>query len=245
MLEKPAMKRLSQFCISALRKMIPAGIRRLIRGSRSRSAIWTEAKAITYKWYYQRYHKSRWEEEYQANRWEYMKDLKELGRYSIIAGYIRYLKPAGSILDLGCGEGILLEHLRPESYSGYVGVDMSQEAIQKAQDRHDGKTTFISANITTFVPDRKYDAIVFNEVLYYLDDPLLVMKRYENFLKPNGVFIVGMYATDETMENWRALEIQYDFLDETRSYNKKSGHSWSCRVWTPMVTGHQDSKVLN
>src|SRR5690348_2798439 len=48
----------------------------------------------------------QWEAEYQNGRWEYMKNLEELARYSIIVGYVDYLKKGGAILDVGCGEGI-------------------------------------------------------------------------------------------------------------------------------------------
>ena len=225
------MGKLYELCINVYRKIMPAGVRHLIGMVRSSPKIWTEAEAIGVKWYYQHYSIPRWQKEYASGRWEYMWGLDELVRYSNIMAYVRYLKPRGSILDLGSGEGILQERLGAESYSRYIGVDISQSAIKKAQVRQDGKTTFICADLVTFVPDCSFDVIVFNEILYYLDDPLSIMKYYARFLEPNGIFIVSMYITEDTIHNWRTLKSAYDFFDEIRSTNKKSGYSWSCAVW--------------
>src|SRR5262245_51695956 len=55
--------------------------------------------------------KERWDEEYASGRWDVMRRSDELARYSVLAGYLRRLHPRGRVLDVGCGEGILLEHL--------------------------------------------------------------------------------------------------------------------------------------
>src|SRR5438876_6993820 len=73
-----------------------------------------------------------WDSQYEKGHWEYMKCLEEVGRYSLIAGYIHYLKPGGSILDVGCGEGILQQRLNLDGISKYVGIDISKVAIDAA-----------------------------------------------------------------------------------------------------------------
>jgi 2-polyprenyl-3-methyl-5-hydroxy-6-metoxy-1,4-benzoquinol methylase len=37
-----------------------------------------------------------------------------------------------SILDLGCGEGILHERMEKGSYSEFIGIDFSSESIKQA-----------------------------------------------------------------------------------------------------------------
>src|SRR6185436_5611269 len=86
--------------------------------------------------------KERWEEEYRQGKWELMRGLDEVARYSAIAGYLHRLHPGGAVLDVGSGEGLLCDHLRPLGYSRFHGVDLSEAAIAQAAPRTDAKTTF-------------------------------------------------------------------------------------------------------
>lgn len=65
-----------------------------------------------------------WNAEYEAGRWTYLGQLPELARFSVLIGY--HFKPGGSILDIGCGEGVLYERMQAHGYSRYVGVDLSR-----------------------------------------------------------------------------------------------------------------------
>jgi len=71
----------------------------------------------------------RWDEEYANGRWDYLENLSELARFCIVVGYCAFLKPKSSILEVGCGSGILMRRLRVVGYSSYFGVDLSREAI--------------------------------------------------------------------------------------------------------------------
>src|SRR6266487_5146131 len=55
--------------------------------------------------------KEIWNLQYFDKRWDCLSNDGEVSRYSVIMGYIQYFKPTGSILDIGCGEGILQERL--------------------------------------------------------------------------------------------------------------------------------------
>jgi len=175
--------------------------------------------------------KSHWEMQYKSGRWSYLHQLQELGHYSVIAGYIKYLKHGASVLDLGCGDGILAERLDTNSYSEYVGVDLSEVAISHAQARAYARASFESDDIERYVPRRSFDVIVFNESLYYLGDPLGALARYRQYLKPRGMFIVSMYLPPRA-PLWRRIGRQYPALDETRVRNRE-GTEWVCRVLAP------------
>ena len=179
-----------------------------------------------------------WEQQYSIGKWDYMNELKELPRYSIIAGYFQFFKYGGAILDLGCGPGILQDKIGKHAYCRYVGIDISSEAIRQASEKEDDKTTFICADITTYTPEESFDMIVFNEILYYLDTPLDVVKRYEHFVKSNGLFIVSMFVsqTQKPVRIWEQLQHTYSFADETVSINKNWGQSWDCKVLSPFAS---------
>lgn len=185
--------------------------------------------------------RERLDAEYARGSWDYLRSLGELGRFSVLAGYCHYLKPGGRILEIGCGEGILQERLDPARYSRYVGVDVSAEAIGRAQAREpgsDGRTAFVCADAAAWEPGETFDLIAFNECLEYFDDPLGLVRRYEPALAPDGAFLVSMFAgldTTRTRRIWRWLEEAYPVEDVTRVTNR-AGLTWVLKVLRPCAS---------
>lgn len=173
--------------------------------------------------------------EYAAGGWEYLRGSEELSRFSVVVGYCHHFKPGGSVLEVGCGEGILQERLDSSKYSKYLGVDLSSEAIKRASERQDEKISFVAADATIFVPAGKFDVIIFNECLEYFQDPLAVVRRYDAFLNKSGVHIASIFEGVETMQSrriWRALERAYIVKSQTRVSNER-GYSWLIKVLSP------------
>lgn len=170
-----------------------------------------------------------WDRQYAAGRWDFLQDVRELAHHSIIAGYFRRYGFNGSVLDVCCGEGILQGILGNESYLSYVGVDISREAINKAMARANSKTTFFFGDVATFNPSQRFEVIVFNECLYYFEDPIDLLRRYENFLSEGGVFVVSMYVQRQPRRIWRMIDSLYQVEDETRVTNG-AGASWSVKA---------------
>lgn len=174
------------------------------------------------------YDRERWEREYQYGRWDYLRALDELGHYSVVAGYCKYLRRGGALLDLGCGEGLLLEALDGQSYSRYLGVDISSTAIARAPQGSDDRVGFEIADIGQFVPRETFDIIVFNETLYYLSDPIACLQRYAASLRKDGLFIISMYLHGKD-PLWRKIAQHFTIVDTTTVINKK-GAEWHCKV---------------
>lgn len=172
-----------------------------------------------------------WERAYAAGRWDYLRGLAELGHYSVVAGYCQTLTPAGRVLELGCGEGLLLRVLRGDAYREYLGIDIAAVAIARAQARADTHTAFAVDDIATFTPPHPFDAIVFIESLYYLPDATATLTRLTRYLAPGGVFIVSMYLHPRHAL-WRRLGRAFNVLDTTQVRNAK-GIVWTCRVLAP------------
>ena len=159
---------------------------------------------------------SVWDSEYAEGTWQYLSRLEELARFSVIAGHIQFLKPGGSILDVGCGEGLLQQRLSPASYSRYVGLDFSQAALARVKNS-DSRSCFVHADAENYVPEEDFDAIVFSEVLYILHDPLGAVGRYETWLRPGGIFIVSLYEkSTRAVAVLRRLKERYDVVDDVQ-----------------------------
>ena len=103
-------------------------------------------------------HQDVWETQYAAGKWEYLRHPAELGRYALLEGYIKKLGLT-RILDIGCGEGILLEYLWPYAYDLYVGVDVSATALQRAAVKSSKATRFMQQGCCKVSLDSKEYAI--------------------------------------------------------------------------------------
>jgi SAM-dependent methyltransferase len=175
--------------------------------------------------------KEVWEAQYGSGHWELMRGLDELARYSVIAGYLHHLAPGGSVLDVGCGEGLLADHLHPFGPSRYLGVDLSEAAIGQAAARTDAETSFVAADAESYVPPGRWNAVVFNECVYYFRDPLGTVRRYEDFLEEGGVFVVSTFRSRRADVIVRRLLEEYRCLEETAITNRKG--TWVVRVLAP------------
>lgn len=133
-----------------------------------------------------------WDAEYSSGKWQFLQELDQASHYQLIALYRARMKPQGSVLDVGCGEGILHDALNLPPRVRYVGIDPSATAIAMAEAEAGGNATFHVATAETFATAEKFDVIVFNEVLYYCADPGAVVRKYADFLKEDGIFIVSM-----------------------------------------------------
>lgn len=184
-----------------------------------------------------------WEYQYRVGRWNYMKQFDQLARYSVIVGYLQHYKPGSDVLDVGCGEGILLGRLGRSGYSKYMGLDISETAIERSSQGQNERALFIQANAEDYVPTESFDAIVFNEILYYLNDPLQVVKRYTHVLNEGGVFIVSTHAISKrAVSILEMLKDTYILLDEVKTVHSQKSNAWICSVFTVSSTCSEESQ---
>jgi len=102
----------------------------------------------------------------------------------------------GDVLDIGCGEGLLVERLAEVSRS-VTGVDRDEGAIRRALVRTAGLTnaTAIEADFMEFdVSPGSYDLITGVAVLHHLDLES-ALRRSAQVLRPGGrLLVVGLSA---------------------------------------------------
>ncbi len=86
------------------------------------------------------------------------------------------IEPHHSVLDIGCGYGAMLTHLRSTGWRGeYFGYDICPEMIAAAQEMHSGRERFTST--LSEVPDA--DMVVASGVFNVkLDVPTQTWQRY-------------------------------------------------------------------
>ncbi len=169
--------------------------------------------------------KAQWDREYLDGTWEKLSSFEEASRYAAIAAYISQLGKGARILDVGCGEGILIDYLHGDGYSYYLGVDISTAAIKKAQERQNHRTAFCSTDILEIdLRDEKFDVIILNEVLYYLKDPVATTLGLACHLDDEGIFVVSMLQPSGKFI-WPRLHKKLRLMDQNVVRNKH-GVTW-------------------
>jgi SAM-dependent methyltransferase len=116
-----------------------------------------------------------------------------------------------TILDIGCGEGIVSDYITEEQKKNYIGVDVSSVAINQALETHGAPMTWVVSMAHEYTPPREVDVIIFSEMLYYVDYQK-VLTQYENYLSPNGIIIISLWCPDKEEGMYSAIR------DFTRSH---------------------------
>lgn len=159
-----------------------------------------------------------WEEQYASDKWKFLGGLPEVARYSVIAGYIAYLKTNPAILDVGCGEGHLFHRCRSSGYSSFVGIDLSETALAGLRSFEDDRTHFVQADAETYdIEAGCFDVVVYNESLYYFHQPLATVRRHAQHLKVDGVVIISTYLLSQrAIAILERIKAEFVLLDETQ-----------------------------
>jgi len=102
------------------------------------------------------------------------------------------LKPGMRVLNVGCGAGddslIAADLVGPSG--AVLGIDRAGAALSFARARAEksrvGWLQFQEADIFSFEPEQKFDAVIGRFILMHVADPVGAVKRMTTFLKPGG-----------------------------------------------------------
>lgn len=111
--------------------------------------------------------------------------------HELAGGVLEWLAPqAGeSILDLGCGDGVLTERLAA-SGAQVCGVDASSQMVAGARSRG-LNVEEASAEALPFA-NATFDAVFSNAVLHWVRDQDAMMQEVRRVLRPGGRFVAEM-----------------------------------------------------
>jgi SAM-dependent methyltransferase len=161
-----------------------------------------------------------WDSEFTKGRWDCLDTTTEDCVYSLLEKWAK----GGSILDLGCGSGSTSNELAESAFSEYTGVDISEVAIVKAQERtlengRGHKCRFLQGDVVNYQPGQRADVILLRDSVYYIKRPQIkaVLKRYSKWLTEEGVFIVRIWnGRGKLREFVDIIEKNFDVVEEYR-----------------------------
>ncbi|PYT05794.1 MAG: hypothetical protein DMF49_13060 [Acidobacteria bacterium] len=174
--------------------------------------------------------KDVWEAQYRRGHWDSLGSIDHTGHNMIIADYVQHINDSPSILDVGCGTGLLLRLLTRFGFKRYHGIDLSAEAISTASSLRIENAILEVADFEQWrPPPNQFDVIIFNESLYYTRRPASVLLEYSNALDEKGVMIVSMFRARHIPYIWWRLDRHFAVMNSTRLKNDK-GEVWDIRV---------------
>lgn len=95
-----------------------------------------------------------------------------------------------SVLDIGCNAGYIGKFLKENKHCRCDGIDIDKVALRKAKPYYEHLYTFDLFN-DRFVLKKKYDCLLFLDILEHLPTPSLILKKFvvKNLL-PGGKAVI-------------------------------------------------------
>ncbi len=154
-----------------------------------------------------------------------------------------------TILDVGCGTGEIACSLATHAKK-VDAIDVSQQSIILAQKRSTEMglkdVSFHRADLFSFYPKQKYDIVTSFGVFHHTAQPEKAFERMSEWVKPNGIMIVGFYhpwggwwqrvqKKLARIFGWKTVEQKLQWV-ENYQHKKMNPHSqafWADRIANP------------
>lgn len=123
------------------------------------------------------------------SRWNKQRLCKlEINHLQKLADQVAGLSGKPRLLDLGCGTGEVLAAARDLGWDG-LGVEISREAVKLAQ-KESGMPVICAPFEELSLKTESFDIIHLREVLEHVRQPMVLLRRIRDWLRPGGVLYV-------------------------------------------------------
>jgi 2-polyprenyl-3-methyl-5-hydroxy-6-metoxy-1,4-benzoquinol methylase len=194
---------------------------RFVRSARSRAEATTVVAGV--RPYRRRYdlEPAKWDADYASGSLDHYGDIRQRSRYAVLAGYVEDARPR-TILDLGCGVGLLRGYLEHVGFERFVGIDPSEVAVEQGNGSGFSRTQFKVG----LVPDGTYDVIICNEMLYYVEDLDDLFARITASLSESGRLVTSIYKHPGDFALHHLLAKRFRPIDTVDLRSTVSKHRW-------------------
>lgn len=119
-----------------------------------------------------------------------------------------YLDAArGTVLDIGCGSGLLLAHLKKNGAERTIGLELRQDIATELREsgRVDDVWCLDIERDELPVAAHSLDTIIVSHVLEHMVDPWAVLRRLRGLLKPGGKLVGAIPNVRHLSVAWKLL----------------------------------------
>lgn len=129
-----------------------------------------------------------------------------------LADFLPYIRSSSHIIDIGCGNGRLIELIR-EKQCTYLGIDQAEDLLTEAK-RKWPTFSFEPADMSTYHYGReRFDSAFFIASIHHLasfEEQLKVLKRVYTAIKSNGYVFITV---------WNLWQKKYKLYIQTEPYH--------------------------
>jgi len=122
-----------------------------------------------------------------ADQWDRYRGRNPYYHRTQRALFRTYVPEGMSVLEMGCATGDLLAIVRPEIG---LGIDLSPRMVAKAREKHP-HLEFLEADAVFFDTDARFDRIIINNLLEYVEDIQGLFQNCRRLLAPRGRILVS------------------------------------------------------
>jgi len=115
-----------------------------------------------------------------------------------------------TILDVGCGAGVLLDYLRELDFKNLLGID----PYNKKDIQYPNGLKILKKTIHEI--EDKWDLIMFHHSFEHIPDPLETLQRVCGLLKPEGICILRIPTVSSYA--WKRYGVKWAQLDAPRHF---------------------------
>ena len=115
--------------------------------------------------------------------------------------FLKFYKPTSNVLDLGCGNGRLLDFLKKVGFEYYLGVDQSEKLLKIARSKYP-RYTFLEQEFSNLNLDNRFDSVFIIASLHHLppDEQLHALKGLKKYLNQGAYLFIT---------NWNLHQFRY------------------------------------
>lgn len=141
-------------------------------------------------------------------------------------------KDLKSAIDVGCGTGELTSQMHKRMHlKNTLGIDNSHAMLDKAKAWAAEGLKFAPGDAQTFAPTEKYDLVISNAALQWVDEHKTLFLRLVNWLEPRGYLAVQMPVNFDHPSHFLATDVAQQMKLQVRQPPLLAPETYAELLW--------------
>lgn len=148
-----------------------------------------------------------------------------------------YPRNGDTILDIGCGNGIMMERIAGACDCRLIGTDISKDALKIAKRRLASTSIELLCCSVDDIPleDATVDKALTINTMYFWEDMASGFAEIACVLKPGGIF-VGAHYTNRALESYSHTQFGYRMRTEQEVVSAAQNAGFAAQI-KPIMDG--------